>query len=358
MTIKNIRQIRLSNQQISQTNFTSPAEIVSAMGAMQAQDFNSVKWAIGTRLPDLTQKSIEAAFNKGEIVRTHLLRPTWHIVAAENIYWMLELTAPHILPLLKSRNNNLELTPAIFSKSYKIMARILTGGKHLTREEIITELQKGKISTSGVHAAHIFLQAELEGLICSGSIKNNKLTYALLEERVPKKIQLSKVEALAKLALIYFTSHGPATVLDFSWWSGLTLTNAKHAVEMNRTNLISEKIDSLTYWFAASTIIIRKKESVHLLPAYDEFLISYRNRSSCIPSGIEKTIISNNGIFRPVILINGQVSGLWRTVKHKNTIAIEANLFQPPNDKIKKSLEDASLKYSHFLNQQTELVYG
>jgi hypothetical protein len=328
------------------------------MGAMQAQDFNAAKLAIGIRLSGSTEKSIEKAFNDGKIIRTHLLRPTWHVVSSEDIYWILELTVPHILPSLKTRHKNLELTSAIFNKSFKVIEKSLSGGIHLTRDEIVSELAKVKIHTQGVQAAHILLQAEMEGLVCSGRVKNKKLSYALLHEIVPENKKLTKDEALAKLALKYYTSRGPATLQDFAWWSGLSLTNAKHGLEMNKKNFISEKINTQTYWFTdAAPVASTKKDSVYFLPAYDEFLISYRDRSSIIPSGIEKTIISNNGIFRPVVLINGQVAGLWRRAAQKDKVSVELNLFKPPDEKIKKLIGKESAILGLFLNKQTETVY-
>jgi len=357
MILDNITGLRLINQQISGSKYKSVKQLVSAMGAMQAQDYNAVKWAVGVRLPDSTEKNIESAFNKGDIIRTHLLRPTWHFVSAEDIYWMLELTAPRILPSLKTRHKNLELTTAIFNICFTVIEKALTGGKHLTREEITSELAKVKISTKGIHTAHILMQAELECLICSGSINNKNHTYSLLEERVPQKIKLTKDESLAKLALKYFTSRGPATVQDFSWWSGMSLTESKHALELNKLNLVSEKSKTFNYWFSETPQVSPKKDSVYLLPAYDEFLISYRDRSSSIPQGIKRKIISNNGIFWPVVVLNGQVCGVWKRATHKNKLCVQVNLFQPHSDKIKKLIELQSAKFSRFLNKQIEVMF-
>jgi len=236
MHFKNISHIRLITQQIEATKFTTPREIVSWMGAMQSQDYNMAKWAIGLRLPGTIDATIEDAFNKGEILRTHVLRPTWHFVAAEDIYWMLELTSPQMNSLLKSRQKQLELTKTIFAKSNSIIETAVSGGKHLTREELMILLKKARIALTHERCYHLMYQAELNGIVCSGNMKGKNQTYALLEERVKKTKQIAREEALAKLAIRYFTSHCPATVEDFIWWSGLNITDGKHALEMVKKN--------------------------------------------------------------------------------------------------------------------------
>ena len=353
-----ILESRLNKQLLAGSDLSDPKNVVSSMCAMQAQDFNAAKWAIGIRLKGTTEKSITESFNKGEIVRTHLMRPTWHIVSADDIYWLLDLTVPHIKSIVKRRHINLGLTTSILNKSLNSIEKVLTGGFHLTREEIVAGLAKVKIITDGVHASHILLHAELEGLICSGPVKNKKLSYGLLEERVPIKNKLNREESIAKLALKYFSSRGPALVEDFTWWSGLSLKDARLALELNKNNLATETLDSKTFWFNNSSPLTKtKKPLAHLLPAYDEFLISYRDRSSCIPPGIERTIISNNGIFRPVVLINGKVAGLWTRKIAKSKTLLEVNLFQPAGHKTITLLNHASNAYSLYLNHPAEIVY-
>ncbi len=160
MNLTDIAKIRLISQQIAETKFKTVKDIVDWMGAMQAQDYAVAKWAIGVRLPNSTDQVIETAINNGEIIRTHLLRPTWHFVSADAIYWMLELTAPQIKASLKSRHKELELSETIFAKSNTIIEKALRGGKHLTREELMAELGKGKIATDDNRASHLLLRAE------------------------------------------------------------------------------------------------------------------------------------------------------------------------------------------------------
>lgn len=354
MTFQEIGRYRLHSQHITGMPFKAAKDIVSWMGAMQAQDYNHAKWAVGLRLPGATDKTIEKAIAKGDIIRTHLLRPTWHLVSAKDIYWMLELTAPHIKASLKSRHKELELTSTVFKKSNKVIEKALTGGKQLTREELVSVLQKGKLNTGDQRAAHMLLVAELDQIICSGATREKKTTYGLLAECVRQTKKLNRDEALALLAKKYFTSHGPATLQDFTWWSGLPAADARKALEMVKGDFTSERIDVQTYWFDPSTSPVNN-ESVYLLPAFDEFIISYKDRSACLAFPDHKKTISNNGIFRPVIVIGGQAIGIWKRTTGKHKTLIETEFFSGKNPgkakSMRKMIDAASQKVVAFFDR-------
>ena len=356
MDLTDIANLRLISQQIAETKFKTAKDLVGWMGAMQAQDYAMVKWAIGVRLSNLTDQAIETAINNGEIIRTHILRPTWHFVSADDIYWMLELTAPQIKASLKSRHQELGLSETVVRKSNRIIEKALRDAKHLIREELIVELGKAKIATDNNRASHLFLRAELDGIICSGATRGGKQTYALLEERVPRTKPLTKEEALANLAKKYFASHCPATLQDFVWWSGLSVSDAKHALETGRSGFISETIASQTYWFANFLPMPKTyKETVYLLPAFDEFIISYKDRSASLPFENHKKTVSDNGIFRPVIVVNGQVTGIWKRTIKRDKVIVETELFEQPNKTKKILIEKASVQYGGFLEKKTEM---
>jgi len=352
MTSNDIVNIRLASQQITATKFKRAKDLVHWMGAMQAQDYAMAKWAIGVRIPGITEKQIVNAIDKGEIIRTHLMRPTWHFVSAEDIHWMLQLTAPYIKSSLRLRHKELELTDAILKKSNKIVEKALTQNNYLTREELVHEFSKAKIVTDNNRASHLLLTAELEGIACSGPISGKKQTYALLEKRVPKTKTLKKDEALAKLAQKYFLSHCPATIQDFAWWSGLTITDARKALEMIKSSLVSEIINGQTYWLPDSISIPKKDKSVYLLPAFDEFIISYKNRSAVIQTEHYPKSISSNGIFKPVIIINGLVTGLWKREIKKDKVIIETDFFQAPNKTTKNLIQKAAETFGNFLEKE------
>ncbi|MGH7456603.1 MAG: winged helix DNA-binding domain-containing protein, partial [bacterium] len=308
--------------------------------------------------PNAIDQTIETAIDNGEIIRTHLLRPTWHFVSADDIYWLLELTAPQIKASLKSRHKELALSEAVFAKSNAIIEKALRDGEHLTREELIAKLGKAKIATDENRAAHLLLWAELDGIACSGATKAGKQTYALLEARVPRTKPLAKDEALAKLAKKYFSSHCPATLQDFVWWSGLSAGEAKRAMEMVKSDFVSEAIEAQTYWLADSFSIPKPdKESVYLLPAFDEFIISYRDRSAALPFENHNKAVSNNGIFRPVIVVNGQVIGIWKRTVKKDKVIAETEFFKPPNRSTKGLVEKAAMSFGQFLEKKMEIKF-
>ncbi|MBI5352017.1 MAG: AlkZ family DNA glycosylase [Chloroflexi bacterium] len=328
------------------------------MGAMQAQDYSMVKWAVGVRLPNSTDRTIESAINNGEIIRTHLLRPTWHLVSAEDIHWILELTAPQIKATLKSRHKELGISEAIVTKSNAVIKQALSDGIHLTRNELVTELEKHKIMTNENRASHLLLRAELDGIVCSGATKGKNQTYTLLEVRVPKTKPLSREKALANLARQYFSSHCPATIYDFVWWSGLSTSDAKQALEMVKSDFVSETIDSHAYWFTNILSSPKpEKEDVHLLPAFDEFIISYKDRSASLPFENHNKTVSNNGIFRPVIVVNGQIVGIWKRSIKKDKVIVEAEFFKQPSKSTMLQIEKATVQYGCFLEKEPELTY-
>lgn len=357
MNLTDISQLRLINQQIIASEFKTPKEIVCWMGAMQAQDFNMAKWAIGLRLRNSTDKLIESAIDQSEIIRTHLMRPTWHFVSSEDIYWMLALTAPHVKAFLKSRDKVLEITENIYEKSNTIIENALQGSKHLFREELVNGLEQANIATDNNRASHLLLRAELDGIICNGKIINNKITYGLLSDRVARTKTLTRDEALSQLAIKYFTSHCPATLQDFVWWSSLSVNESKHALEMIKSKLVSETIDNQTYWLTDSFSIPKlNKDSVCLLPAYDEFIISYKDRTASLPLEIFNKAVSNNGIFRPTIVINGQVRGLWKRTIKKDKIILETEFFQPVSKTTINLIEKAVIQFGNFMNKKVEMV--
>jgi hypothetical protein len=353
MNLKDIANLRLASQQIIGTKFASAKEIVAWMGAMQAQDYAMVKWALGVRLPHSTNKSVEAAMDKGDILRTHVLRPTWHLFAAGDVRWMIQLTAPHIQKLVKGRHADLELTKEVLSKSRKVLEKTLRDGNFSTREELVVAFNQANIATDENRASHLFVAAELDGLICSGVVKKGKLTYALLDERVPQTKVLNRDQALASLAKRYFSSHGPATLDDFTWWSGLPAGDSKRALDMVKPDLSTAAVDLKIFWFAGTDI--KLKDSAYLLPAYDEFIISYKDRNATITLENHKRAVSSNGIFRPVIVVNGQTIGIWKRTFKKDEAILETEYFTLPRPALQKLIQVASVRYGKFLDKKIEL---
>jgi len=269
---------------------------------------------------------------------------------------MLDLSSPKILSSLKSRHKVLELSEDVLKKTRAIIVKKLSGGNSSTREELADEFNKAKIRTDENRLSHILFCAEMFRIVCSGPVKGKKLTYSLLHERVPFKKELNRNEALAELARRYFSSRWPATIEDFVWWSNLSVKDAREAVNSIRNDFISDHSDSGNYIIPASFSGHKiKKDSIFLLPAYDEFLISYRDRSSSLGSSNNKITISDNGIFYPTIIINGQVEGLWKRTIIKDKVEIYPNFFRPDSDRFIKSIKKIAGSYGKFLNKEALL---
>ncbi|HEX9979260.1 MAG TPA: winged helix DNA-binding domain-containing protein [Flavobacterium sp.] len=356
MTLQEISNYRLSVQLLSSPEFKSPKEIVSHFGAMQAQDYAMAKWAVGIRCRKSRDEIIEEAVNSAEILRTHILRPTWHFVAAEDIRWMLKLTGANVMRQMAATNKQLELDDKVFARCNEIIAKSLDGGNHHTREEIMQVLQSHSIRTDSFRSAHIMFHAELSGLVCSGIRKGKNNTYALLDERVPESPSFTKEEALAELARRYFTSHGPATLKDFQWWSGLSAADTRMAIALNGQKFETFQAESSDYYVCPSGQEINN-ESVFFLPAFDEFLISYKDRSSSIDLLHAPKAFTNNGIFRPVIVMDGRVEGTWKRTFKKDKVIIETDFFMKVPKSRKDGIFTAAERYADFMQHQIEIKF-
>lgn len=350
MTHQEISHYRLVSQKLYKTSKSSPQEIVHHLGAMQAQDYAMAKWAIGSRC-DATEAAIEETINSAKIIRTHILRPTWHFVSADDIYWMLDLSAPQVKRFTASAAKKYGYDAKKLDQTNMAIEKLLSGNNHLTRDEIMQELNIKKTSSDDFLSAAIMMNAELDGLVCNGKMKSKQITYSLLEERVAKpKNKLTKEEALAKLAKRYFESHGPATLPDFSWWSGFSPTTCKIAVNAIELQLNAIEIDNQVYWFGkAISDVTSFRESVHFLPAFDEILISYKTREASILSEHQAKAFTNNGIFKPIILENGRVIGTWKRTIKKDHAKIETQFFDITENEKKTALFEGILSFENYL---------
>jgi len=342
-----ITALRLNGHFLSQPLSDTPGKLIEKMGAIQAQDFAMAKWAVGIRLSECTNQTITEACNRGEILRTHILRPTWHFVSPANIRWMLSLTAAKIKSSSKSRDRDLGITEELYERVNRIIRKALEGNKCLTKDALALEIEKAKIKNDTPHITHFLMRAEAEGIICSGVLDKNVHTYALLEERVPPVPALSKEEALARLVSIYFTTRAPATLQDFCWWSNLSLTEAEKGLNAVKQEFFSEKIGGQTYWLPNSYNPEESADNVFLLPAFDEYIISYRDRSAALLSETQSKAISSNGVFRPVVVEKGKVIGLWKKATSRRQ-SVTFDFFNQPDEAIKKVLDKSIENYHAF----------
>ena len=303
-----IPKLRLLNQQLANPLFHSPKELVSWMGAVQAQDYAMVKWAVGMRLASATVRTVEEALQRGEILRTHVMRPTWHLVAAEDIRWMLKLSARRIKAANEAyAKGREEISEELYSKSNHALETILAGKKRLTRLEIAEQFRHSGLAADNYHMTRFMVRAEVEGIVCGGESKGGKHAYMLLEECVPPVPDITKDEALARLARNYFRSHTPATLQDFVWWSGLSVTEAKQGIYLIGCELTEEQ---------------------RFLPPYDELLLGYKDRTDVLPSEHYSKAFTRNGLFFPVILYEGQIVGNWDRKIKRNGCSPGCSLFR------------------------------
>ena len=347
-----ITSYRLHNQRLSETEFTNPVDVVSWFGAVQSQDFAGAKWAIGLRTKELSETDVEQAFANGSILRTHVMRPTWHFVTSADIRWMLALTAPRVRALLTYNDRQLKLDRATINRSNDIFARTLQSGKQMTRNELETILQKNKVNTDDLRLTQLMIHAELDGVICSGARQGKQFTYALLEERAPQAKMLEHDEGAVELARRYFQSHGPATLKDFIWWSGLSSVDAKRGLEGMKSQLDHEDFDGESYWFVPTIIKpIKGSPKAYLLPNYDEYTVGYTDRSAIFDTAHTEKLDSRGSVLaQHVILSAGQIIASWKRTLQKKSVVIESKPFIELKKSEMKAIIQAAERYANFLN--------
>lgn len=352
MTLEEIARARLRNQWLVGERFDSPADVVRWLGAVQSQDFSAAKWALGLRLNDENEAAIDQAFNDGAILRTHVLRPTWHFVMPEDIRWLLKLTAPRIIAASAGQYRRKGLDGPIFSRSNRTIERALQGGKQLTRTALVTALKEANIQTENLGYMLLLMRAELDELICSGPRRGKQFTYMLLDERAPSIDRFNRDEALRELAARYFTSHGPATPHDFSWWAGLTVGDARHAIQMLGSELERIDVDGRAYFVnGASTAMDESRLPVLLLPIYDEAIIAYRDRSAYLRQlAASKTPLPENIVFNHTILLDGQVVGIWKRSLSARSVTIEPTLFTQLKESELREIDAAIERHAAFFD--------
>jgi hypothetical protein len=334
-----------------------PDEIVSWLGAVQSQDFAGAKWALGQRASGLTDAGVEQAFDEGRILRTHVMRPTWHFLAPADIGWLLELTAPrlHALNALYYRRN--ELDPATFRRSRRVLERSLGGGQSLTRSELARALHDAGISAAGERLAYLMMHAELERVICSGPRRGKQFTYMLLDARAPDARRLDREAALAELTRRYFTSHGPATIRDFSWWSGLTARDARAGLDAIGSSISSERIGDRIYWFMpVRPPVPLASPRVFLFPNYDEFLIAYKDRDFLTPPRRANRKPPRDA-YAHHLVIDERLRGSWqRTATASDGIRIDVQTYDPLSRAEARALEEAAGRCGQFTNRRAALT--
>lgn len=326
-------------------------------GAVQAQDYLGSLWALGLRTHGATESSVEQAIADRAIVRTWPLRGTLHFVAAEDARWMLDLCAPRTLSRNASRlRREHGVDSRVVTRSRKVLTDALRGGVCMSRPEVYKRLESARIATGGSRGLHLLWWHAHEGLVCLGPRAGKQQTFALMDQWLPTTPARPREQSLAELARRYFTSHGPATVRDFAWWSGLATSDAELALEMVAGELLAVTVEKRTYWQAPGAATARPSSSCHLLPAYDEYTVAYQDRGAVLSSELASRADAGHGIFHPSIVIDGQIAGTWSRELEKDSVAITCRLFAPVDRRQSQAIAAAARRYAEFLGLKLRLL--
>jgi winged helix DNA-binding protein len=343
---------RLANQRLLRSSFRTPAEVVAWLGAMQSQDYPGAKWAIGLRAL-VTDADVDRACDEGTIVRTHILRQTWHFVARDDIRWMLALSGPRVNAISAHYYRKMALDERTFTRSRDVFERSLRDGAHKTRPELGAALRRAGIVASGTRLAFLTLRAELDAVICNGPRRGKEMTYALFDERVPAAKPLDRHEALACLAVRYFSSHGPATLRDYVWWSGLTVRDAQAGMALAGASLAREDVDGFTYWSRPGRSGSGAPSSTiaHLLPNYDEYLIAHKDRHLVVGRGSGDGVTRIKDPFVHHIVVDGRLAGSWTRVVKDRAVVVECAVYVRPNQETRGAIDAAVARLGRFMER-------
>jgi hypothetical protein len=343
---------RLLNQHIAQTTFEKPGDVVAWLGAVQAQDYLGALWAVGLRTRHAAEADIEQAIADKTIVRTWLMRGTLHFVAPADARWMLKLLTPRVVAATARRHlQQYDLDDATIAHCREVILDALQGGKQMARSAMHEVLGAAHIPTANQRGLHILWRLAQEGVICFGARKGKQQTFALLDEWAPAAKTMERDEALAELAQRYFTSHGPATLQDLVWWSGLTTADARAGLEMAKPHLANETVDGKTYWRSQTMPVVKDvPPTAYLLPNYDEYLVGYKDRSAVYDPAHAKLATSSTGIFTSAMVLNGQVVGIWKRAFKNGSVVITLSPFAALAKAEYQAFVEAAKRYGAFLD--------
>ena len=348
---------RLERQGVADPRFADPHAAVSWLVAMQAQDYYAALWAVGARMRDGSEADVERAIADGTLVRTWPMRGTLHLVAAEDARWLLELLAPRAIARDTARiERDFGLDAAALKQCRRAVSRVLRDGKPMRRDDLYAALDAAGIAGAQQRGVHITGRLAQEGLICGGPRDGRQPTFVLLDAWAPRAARKPRDVSLAELALRYFASRGPATAQDFAWWSGLTVKDAQAGIALAGAGLAQDTIDGKTHWHASAPEKEKATASVHLLPAFDEYLVGYRDRSAALDPAHGRAVIAVNGLVGASIVVDGRIAGLWKRTLGKASVLLALQPFRPLPKSRLPALRATAKRYGAFLGLPVEVV--
>ncbi len=352
-----ITRARLLNQRIARPREKTVADLVRWMGAVQAQDYLGSLWAVGLRVAGATEAEVEKAVADGTIVRTWPMRGTLHYVAAGEVRWMLSLLTPRVIARSAGRHRELGLDDAAFARSRRALERALRGRRALSRSETYAAIERAGVSSEGQRGIHIIGYLAQQGVLCYGPRQGRQPTFVLLDEWVPPSRPMPRDVALAQLAARYFTSHGPATLHDFAWWSGLLLADARAGIEAAGAGLVGETIAGRTWWSAsASPARSRTGPVAALLPPWDEYIVAYKDRAAALGHLPQEETRVRYAVGNSLIVVDGRVCGAWRRTLTPVTVRVAVDFWAPVTPTQRRAVREAASRYARFLGKRLDLT--
>ena len=337
---------RLLGQQLAAPQFTEPAEVVSWFGAMQAQDYRAMRWAVAMRTRKPSFKAFEKAFNDGRIIRTHLQRTTWQLVSREDYFWMLDICRSKALAGLRGwmHSNGIDIPDDEKARIQALMAEFMAGKRCVLKEDIDNALKERGVFMDEHRLSYHLRLAEYDGLVCSGDLHPTKRTLALVSEKIGPQPPMDHDEALALLARKYFRSHGPATLEDFVWWSGLNKNACRKGMGLLGDELISVKYKRQEFFFHedARTRGFRSG-TVLLLPAFDEYLIGYKSRHVVLRPDHAHRAHNQSGIFYNIVALDGEIVGNWHPLEADCGLSVFKEGIHLPEKAVQHEIERFAL---------------
>ena len=310
--------IRLLNQQLIAPQFSDPADVVGHMGAMQAQEYRMMRWAVAMRTKKPSLKAFKKAFDGGQIIRLHLMRGTWQLVSAEDYWPLLDLCAPKAIAVTKGwmSSNKITIPDEELMQIREILAQTASDKGSVTKEDLVRTLAEKDIRMDEHRLSYHIRMAEFSGTLCSGDLLPMKASYALAADKVKPKAKMDRDEALMRFTRKYFLSHQPATLEDFVWWSGLNISDCRKGIALLGDTIHVERWKGRDFYLTDDCRTRGfKKGKFLLISPYDEYLIGYKSRDIVLPQEHRHRAHNNSGIFQPIIAHDGLICGNWTPFK-------------------------------------------
>ena len=328
------------------------ADVVRLLGCVQSQEYAHGLWSLGMRTSGLTAADVQAEFDRGDFLRTHILRPTWHFVAAADIRWVLQLTAPRVQKLNQTIYRQHGLDQATLDRGVAVIVEELEGGQHRTRAELAQALAGRGLVSQGIGLAYVVMNAELVGVICSGPVRGAQQTYALLDERVPRSANVGG--DIAELARRFFLGHGPASIQDLARWSSLTIGQCRDAVEAVKDQLDCVTVEGVELWFGPEPSAPNPSSGALLMPLYDEVTLSYPAIN--FPQANGHPHPPGADLFVGCVILAETNVGLWRRTLQSRKIIMEVTLARGVDAKSRRLIEAAAADLADFAGKELELT--